>query len=76
VKLAFFYESGRFISVVIYAFATASAANISGYTTTNTTITTNTTASLLLLQIMLLGMRPVVDFYTSMKFDLVHNRDI
>jgi hypothetical protein len=25
---------------------------------------------------MLLGMRPVVDFYTSMKFDLVHNRDI
>jgi hypothetical protein len=76
VKLAFFYESGSFISVVIYAFATASAADISSYTTTNITITTSTIDNLLLLQIMMLGMRPGLDCYTDVKFDFVYNRDI
>jgi hypothetical protein len=60
----------------VYAFATASAANISSYTATNTTFTTSTTSSLLLLQIMLLGIRPVLDFYTNVKFGSVLNRDI
>jgi hypothetical protein len=64
------------MGVFIHAFATASAANISSYTTTNITFTTSTTARLLLLQTMLLGTRPVLDFYTNVKFDSVLNRDI
>jgi len=70
VKLAFFYESGSFIAVFIYTFATASAA------TTSTNFTTSTSASLLLLQFMLLGIRPILDFCTNRKFDLVLNHDI
>ena len=62
-KLAFFYESRSFIGVFIYAFATASAANINSYIITNTTFTASTTAHLLLLQIMLLEIRPILDFY-------------
>jgi hypothetical protein len=65
VKLSFFYESGSFIAVFIYTFATASAA-----------ATTSTTASLLLLQIMLLEIRPVLDLCTNRKFDFVLNHDI
>ena len=61
-KLAFFYESRSFIGVFIYAFATASPANIRSYTSTNTTFTASTTARLLLLQITLLGIRAVLDF--------------
>jgi hypothetical protein len=77
VKLAFFYENRSFLGVFIYVFATASAANISSYTTTtSTTLITSTTARLLVLQIMLLGIRPVLDFYTNVKFDSVLNRDI
>jgi hypothetical protein len=66
VKLAFFYESGSFIIVFIYTFAIASAA----------AATTSTNASLLLLQFMLLGIRPVLDFCTNRKFNLVLNHDI
>ena len=66
-KLAFFYESQRFVGVFIYTFATTSAANISSYTITNTTFTASTTARLLLLPIMLLGIRPVLDFYKKVN---------
>ena len=75
-KSAFFYESRSFISVFIYSSAAVSAAHISSYTSANTTITNSTTASLLLLQIMLLGICPIIIFYTKVKLDLVHNRDI